>query len=366
MEQESVTPLQTAIVGLGGIAKQHIQAIADDPAFALTAVCDLDPNRLHQRVTETGAQGFADIDEMLREARPEVVIVATENSSHAPLTLRCSECECVRAIHCEKPMAVHPDDARAMVAACEEKGILLTINHQRRMGDLAEARAYLCSGKTGVPVEVRGFCAGDLLSDGTHLIDGLLALMGDPPVHSIDASMRIEDKPGQRYGHAVEVAAMVSLEIRNGPLCRLLTGAWAKGHAYQEMHLLCEHAQLWRTGDRFRPNWFVSDGSEGDHIAAFDRENWMPRPLPVSEKGSWRAAPFAQEKSAPAAVFAAIEESLRTGAPHPLNGRRTLQVQTILCGAYFSALRERPVSWEEAAGLTAFPLAGDNATRPTS
>lgn len=350
------SPLRTVIVGLGGIANQHLRAIGGDPAFTLAAVCDLDEERLARRVAETGAEGFADLDEMLRQIRPEVAVIATDNASHAALTLRCCEHESVRAIHCEKPMAVHPGDARAMVRTCEARGILLTVNHQRRMGDLAEARRFLKAGEAGKPIELRGFCAGDLLSDGTHLIDGLMALLGDPPIQSIDASMRIGERRAQRYGHAVEAAAHVRLELEDGPFCQVQTGTWAKGRAYQEMHVLCEYGHLWRTGDRTRPNWFLCDGSQGDHIAGFDRGIWAPRPIPSAGGGPWREAPFAPKTSAPAAVYKAIAENLRSGAAHPLAGRRSLQTHTALCGAYASALGETPLTWEEAGRLERFPL----------
>lgn len=157
-------PLRAALVGLGGVSRLHLLAIARASDIELAAVCDLNGDRVSAVATEYSVSGHSDFQEMLAATTPDIVVVATETGSHARLTCMAAEAG-VRAVHCEKPMAIHPQDARSMTSACAAKGTLLTINHQRRVADVA-VREAIQHGIIGSLLEIRGFCAGDMLSDG--------------------------------------------------------------------------------------------------------------------------------------------------------------------------------------------------------
>ena len=118
--------LRVAVVGLGGIAALHFQAIAAARGVQLAAVCDLNTELVAAQAAAQAVPGFADMSKMLAEIRPDMVTVATDTRSHAKLTMMAARAG-VRAVHCEKPMAVHPAEAREMVAACSAAGTLLTI-----------------------------------------------------------------------------------------------------------------------------------------------------------------------------------------------------------------------------------------------
>jgi hypothetical protein len=348
--------LRVAVVGLGGIRKLHFAAIAEARGVELVAVCDLNADLVAECSLELGVPGFTDLRVLISEIRPDIVTVATDTRSHALLTLVAARGG-VRAVHCEKPMAVHPADAREMVAVCEATGVLLTINHQRRMADVGAVRRFIEKGGIGDLVEVRGYCAGDLLSDGTHVIDSLLALAGDPPVTDVLGALDLSGAT-LRYGHPVESGARVEIGVGATIQMSVATGSFAARRAYQEYHVTGSKGSLWRAGDMVAPRWFLSDGRPGTHAAAFDPKRWFTHPQPAEGGGPWRELDTGGLRSSNGAVAAyeQIAGSLATGSSHPLNGRRTLTVQAIITAGYQSGLSRAPVALDDVNAVERFPL----------
>ena len=348
--------LRVAVVGLGGIAALHLQAIAAARGVQLAAVCDLNTELVAAQAAAQAVPGFADMSKMLAEIRPDMVTVATDTRSHAKLTMMAARAG-VRAVHCEKPMAVHPAEAREMVAACSAAGTLLTINHQRRLGDVAAARRFIAGGGIGEVLELRGYCAGDLLSDGTHVIDSLLALAGDPAVSGVLGALDVSTVK-ERYGHPVENGAHLEIRTDHALQMSIATGSFADRRAYQEYHVLGSRGSLWRAGDILKPNWFVADGTPGTHAPVFDRQRWFTHPELASHGGPWRPLDIGITDACggEVAAYEQIAASLATGAPHPLDGQRTLTVPGVIMAGYQSGLARQPVTLAEAAALEQFPL----------
>jgi UDP-N-acetyl-2-amino-2-deoxyglucuronate dehydrogenase len=349
-------PLRAAIVGLGRIVDLHVKSLAATCGIELVAGCDRDLAAAARFQAATGAAVYDDFDRMLAAEQPDVVTIATDNGSHAALTVRAARAG-VRAVVCEKPMAVHMGDALRMVDVCRDCDVRLVINHQRRMGDVAVARAALASGLIGDVLELEGYCAGDFLSDGTHLVDSLLALAGDPGLATVTAGLDLSVK-GKRYGHLVELGATARLETEDGLVMRFNTGSFARRHAYQEYRVTGSRGMLWRAGDRRTPNWFVADGQPGTHQLMFLKEGWFHAPVPVAHGGCWRplADPLPDSQLAGARVYQQLLVALADGSAHPLDGARTLDVQTVINAVYAAGNNRAPVTCDEARRLASFPL----------
>ncbi|MCX6971055.1 MAG: Gfo/Idh/MocA family oxidoreductase [Verrucomicrobia bacterium] len=348
--------LRVAVVGLGGICKLHFLAIAKARGVELAGVCDLNPDLVAKCSDELGVPGFTDLTALLADIRPDVVTVGTDTSSHARLTLMAARGG-TRAVHCEKPMAVHPADAREMVSVSEDAGVLLTINHQRRMADVTAVRTFIKNGGLGDLVELRGYCAGDLLGDGTHVIDSLLAVAGDPEVTEVLGALDLSHV-GLRHGHPVEAGSHLEIQAGHAVQVSVATGSFAARRAYQEYHVIGSRGSLWRAGDILAPNWFISDGQPGTHAAAFDPKLWFTYPQPVATGGLWREFDCGGLNSinGATAAYEQIVASLATGAPHPLDGRRTLTVQNVITAGYQSGITRAPVAVEAVNALEKFPL----------
>ena len=269
-----MTPLTVAVVGLRGMGLSHAKAFAACPDFRVVAGCDLDPARTAEFAAALpGAAVFADFTRMLAEVRSAVVVIATGTASHAALALAAGEAG-ARGVFCEKPMAVNLGDARAMVAACRARGCALAVNHQRRtQPPYTTMRRLMIAGAIGKVELIRGSCAGDLLSDGTHAIDSIRWLTGDAPVRRVRGQVG-RDRPnpaeprgggydgsgGWRYGHPIESGAQAILEFDEGLRAELFTGRFQpRGRGYQDIEVFGTGGRLWRAGDQAGEPLLIQD-----------------------------------------------------------------------------------------------------------
>lgn len=331
--------LRSAIVGCGGIAGSHARVLADADDFELVAVCDLMEDRASELAAKfPGAKPYTELQEMLATERPDVVAVATASDTHARLTVIAAEGG-ARGVCCEKPMATCMSEGREMLTACRERGTSLIVNHQRRMSvALVEMRRLIEEGAIGDVYLIRGSCSGDMLSDGTHLIDSIRWLAGDEDVGWVLGQV-YRDKPdpaeprspgytpsgGWRYGHPVETGAIGVFEFNSGGRAEIFTGQMQlRGRRYQDYEVFGSSGRLWRRGDNADPAVLIQDdGSAG----------W--RGVPITRPHG-RSQPMADS-------YRAFAGMIRQGAPHPLCGDSALKDLEIITAVLESARTGRRV-----------------------
>ena len=122
------------LIGCGGRGKVQAQAWQLLPDASLTAICDIDENRLNAVGDELGvvpAKRYRSIDEMLARQELDIVVVATRTDLHATLTLPVLEAG-IHAIG-EKPMDDNLDGAHAMMETADKNGVQLAVHHQCRI-----------------------------------------------------------------------------------------------------------------------------------------------------------------------------------------------------------------------------------------
>jgi predicted dehydrogenase len=347
------------VVGCGGMGRNQAGILDRMPEFELVAVCDINEENVQRAAEATGATPYTDFAEALQKEQPELVAVPSSNASHAPLTIQAAGCPSVRGVYTEKPMAVSMGEARAMVEACEQAGVKLVINHQRRIGpDMVEARKLIEQGAIGQVRRVRVQNAGDILSDGTHAVDSALHLLGDPDVdwvfgalhREIDEAMieRAErqrakgktSKPGYRYGHPVENGGMAIVQVNDegGPRIELFCGDMREDfRIYQDYEVFGDAGRIWRTGDKHEPNLFIQDAEGGTWGAGLDE--WTLKPVEGEGPGGWRPVPVEGRRA-----VHGIERGLRKMAlwihedrPHEMCARNALRGFEIIMSVYESA-----------------------------
>ncbi len=147
-----------AIVGLGsrrelyqdGIEKVHHRW------SALVAVCDSNPGRIElarRRSTQNGAPvplGYlaADFARMLRECRPEVVIVTTSDASHHGYLVQAMEAGC--DVITEKPMTTGAAPCRQILDTCRRTGRRCRVAFNYRYSPpRSQVKDLLMSGEIG-------------------------------------------------------------------------------------------------------------------------------------------------------------------------------------------------------------------------
>src|SRR5438874_9201882 len=119
-----------AIVGLD---HDHVwdilKNIASETDAELIAIADTHPELVEKAKSQVPAsvKFYSDYVKMLDEAKPDAVIVTTENDKHAAILRECAK----RHIHysTEKPMATNAADAREMERLAKQAGIKLMVNY---------------------------------------------------------------------------------------------------------------------------------------------------------------------------------------------------------------------------------------------
>ena len=216
--------LTAAVVAVGSQGRVHVNGYEHIEGVRLVAVADVDLAQAES--VAAGARdkprAFSRWEELLDSGPIDLLSVCTPPAFHYDIVMSAIE-HGVRAIHSEKPIALSYGEARAMAARARERGVLVTINHQRRFENLyREARQLIVDGALGELTTLEGYCA-NLFDWGSHLVDLLLFLTGDfkPDVvfGQIDVATR-----RFIYGALAETASVTHLHWNTGLNATILTG----------------------------------------------------------------------------------------------------------------------------------------------
>lgn len=125
---------------------------------------------------------YADYREMLETENLDIVSVAT-SSKPRPTIVRDVAAAGVKAIFAEKPLAITLADADAMVADCEERGIVLAVGCTRRWDAWwTKAREIIANGEIGRVLQINIHGNAGISHNGSHMIDLVRFLVGNAPV----------------------------------------------------------------------------------------------------------------------------------------------------------------------------------------
>ncbi len=158
-------PLRAAVVGSGGISKEHLTYLSGrsaagdhvDQRIDLAAVCDLSPVAARYGAEQFGAgAAYTDIKEMLSEEPLDVVHILTPPSTHLALATMCLEAG--SHVICEKPITATTEDLATLLDTAGRCDRLIMESHNYRFNDgYLEIKQLVDSGRLGrvTDVEVR-------------------------------------------------------------------------------------------------------------------------------------------------------------------------------------------------------------------
>jgi UDP-N-acetylglucosamine 3-dehydrogenase len=173
--------LTAAVIAAGSQGRVHAGGYAKLSSVRLVAVADVNRAAANELALELGIPAvYEDYRDLLDSERPDLISICTPPASHLDIVNAAVDAG-VRAIHCEKPIALSYSDAVAMDQVCRTAGVQLTFNLQRRFEPVHRfAREQLESGAIGSIVSVEGYCP-NLPDWGTHIFDLVLFYLGDVP-----------------------------------------------------------------------------------------------------------------------------------------------------------------------------------------
>ena len=170
-----------AIVGCGTIGRSHAEGCQLANEVELVAAVDPVEGARRRFAEEFGIPHvFPTMEELFASQVPDIAIVCTWHLVHQENTVAAAKAG-VKAVICEKPMALGLKSADLMIDACRSHDTKLVIGHQRRFTvGWERTRDLICEGAIGKPLMVECCVASGLANWGTHVIDGARFVLGDP------------------------------------------------------------------------------------------------------------------------------------------------------------------------------------------
>ena len=215
------------VIGAGLIGRKHLRKLAERSDYDLVGIADVNVDQVKAEHPKTRV--FADYRQLLDEARPEAVIIASPNQLHAETGVDCAR----RGIHIliEKPVTDTLESAAALLAEVRKSGIKSLVGHHRRHHlQVRTLKALLREGRIGDIVGVSAIWAthkpenyfeiapwrsqaggGPVLINLIHEIDFLRFAVGEIVAVEAIASNR-------QRGFTVEDSAAALIEFDNGAL----------------------------------------------------------------------------------------------------------------------------------------------------
>ena len=211
-------PVRLGVVGIFGMGQGHVRNAMGLEEVELTAVCDINAERVSEAAGSLGVAGFSDYDEFLTSDLFEAVLVATPHYFHADQS--CSALDKGLHVLCEKPLAVRVSETDRMVQAAEASGKLLaTMLQQRTEPIMRKAHEIVASGGIGRVVRATTIEAC-FRSDTYYAQGGWRATWGgegggvllNQAPHPLDLFIWIAGHPCRVYGRARTVSHDIEVE----------------------------------------------------------------------------------------------------------------------------------------------------------
>ncbi len=316
---------QVGIIGCGrprgaegatgyAMSRSHARGYLASADAKIVALADISlENARAFQADLAGDRLYQDYHEMLAKEQLDIVSISTWPHLHAEMVIAAAQAG-VKAIHCEKPMAVTYGDAVRMVKVCQEHGVQLTFNHQRRFGPpFRKAKELLKAGAIGQLIRLEASC-DNMYDWGTHWFDMLFFYNDECPAEWVIG--QIEPRGSKEiFAAPVEGQGICHWKYTNGVHGLMVTGFQAGWEAQNRLigtegvievgHSNDTPLRMWGRGQSQWQNIEVSCGLHHDEYVK----------LGVLD----------------------LIDALKTGREPELAGRRALQATELIFATYESS-----------------------------
>jgi phthalate 4,5-cis-dihydrodiol dehydrogenase len=138
--------IRLGIAGLGTAGRSMLAAMEARPDVRLVAVCDPVAESREAIAGRFGARAYPAIEALLDDDEVDAVYLATPTELHERHAVLAAHAR--KHVLVEKPMAIALDEARRMIAAAEEAGIVLLVGHSHSYDEPYRAMHELIAGGT--------------------------------------------------------------------------------------------------------------------------------------------------------------------------------------------------------------------------
>lgn len=190
--------IRVAVIGVGSMGRHHARVIAESPEAELAAV--VDPAEAADEIAYRHRSHRIDsVDQLLRDEKPDAAIVAVPTRHHAEIATILLEADIPVLI--EKPIAATSDEAAALIALAQQRGVPLTVGHVERFNPAVRAlrdrlatedlgRVFQVHTRRLSPFPARIGDTGAAFDLATHDLDIMCELAGKPTRVSAEIDRR--------------------------------------------------------------------------------------------------------------------------------------------------------------------------------
>jgi UDP-N-acetylglucosamine 3-dehydrogenase len=314
-----MSQLKAGVIGCGGRGHGRGYGACEDAS--LVACADPFEESRSAYAESFGVENaYADYHEMLEKEDLDLVSICTWTGMHREM-IEAAASSGVKAIHSEKPMAANWGDAKAIVKACDDNGVVITFCHQRRFGSqFIRAKEIADSGAIGDVYRFEASCP-NLFDWGTHWFDMFFFYNDDSPAEWVIGQI---DGEGTKdiFATPCEGSGLSWIRFANGREGLLATGTTDLN---QNMNRIV--------------------GTEGTIEIRPGRRD---EPLKVFSQGQWSTPDLASvatlHDDATVASVIDLVASVNSGREPELAGRKALQATELIFSTYESSRRRGKVT----------------------
>ena len=147
--------LKVAIVGCGAVSKRHFEAVDENNNTMLVACCDIVKEKADFFAEKYNISAFYSFDEMMKNADFDVLHICTPHYLHH--TMAIAAMEQGKHVFCEKPLAIHYEDALEMCNCAKKNNVYLAACFQNRYNlSSVYLKDLIKSEKLGKIIAVKG------------------------------------------------------------------------------------------------------------------------------------------------------------------------------------------------------------------
>lgn len=156
----------------------HAGAYRKCPQTQIVGVVDTDENQAERFAKRWQVSAhFSNLDAAM-DLRPDIVSICVPTEFHHDVFMAACQAQ-VKAVFCEKPLAINSSEAIEMIQAAAK--CVVALNYFRRWNpDLEKLQAEIHSGTWGPCLNVTARYSKGFLGNGSHLLHWLLWFFGEP------------------------------------------------------------------------------------------------------------------------------------------------------------------------------------------
>jgi len=138
--------VKVIVVGTGGIAKHHGQALMDNHNAEIIGSVDVDTAKAESYAKKHGAKSYPSLSDCVSQA--DAIYILTPPSFRRQYAMIAIEAG--KHVFCEKPLAIVPEDGKAIAEAAQSRGLIAMIGfNQRYRTGYRRLKNVVASGELG-------------------------------------------------------------------------------------------------------------------------------------------------------------------------------------------------------------------------